>query len=446
MAEKKEGRFCIVPFIQLNTRGQGNLRVCCSISGLPHGIPKVGTIDDVNAGNTGDVFDLRQDAIEEVWDSEFMRDFRMKMIRGEYVKNCEFCYRLEDRGINSKRVNRNRRFIKSHNHVVEEARNREGKVSDNPVWWELRFSTKCNLTCRMCTPALSTRILKEYKSHPEKLTAEMTGEVEMAENLLAGGHLGESEFFRNQLEPFMEEARYLEMRGGEVLVDAEAIRFLEGLSLEKAWAKNMHLDLSSNIVTLSDRHIEIFNGFKSGTLKCSVDGFAEEDEYIRYPSKWSDIISSFWKMRNLHKNWRRVVQTTLSAYQVCSVERLLWFLDEFVQESQSEFIFSFTMVRDTPHLDPEIIPFELRRQAARRVEEFREKSYLCNRSPNREINNSLVKGLSQGMIRSQEPRGKADLEAFRSHTRALDRMRGQRVEQVFPHLAPLFEDLADLPT
>ncbi|MCB0384349.1 MAG: hypothetical protein KDD43_03075, partial [Bdellovibrionales bacterium] len=67
MSEIKKGRFCVVPFVQLNTRGQGNLRVCCSISGIPHGIPKNGTIIDVNAGRTGgpgDTFDLRKDSID----------------------------------------------------------------------------------------------------------------------------------------------------------------------------------------------------------------------------------------------------------------------------------------------------------------------------------------------------------------------------------------------
>ena len=32
--------FCVVPFVQLNTRGKGDARVCCSITGIQRGIPK----------------------------------------------------------------------------------------------------------------------------------------------------------------------------------------------------------------------------------------------------------------------------------------------------------------------------------------------------------------------------------------------------------------------
>ncbi|MCB0366045.1 MAG: twitch domain-containing radical SAM protein [Bdellovibrionales bacterium] len=440
MSDNKKGRFCIVPFIQLNTRGQGNLRVCCSISGIPHGIPKNGTIIDVNEGRTGgpgDTFDLRKDSIDEVWNCEFMRDFRLRMARKEYLSNCEHCYRLEDRGVDSKRVNRNNKFAAKFQSVVDEALANDGQISTHPIWWELRFSTKCNLSCRMCTPALSTRMLQEYKAKADQLTPEMRGEMEMATALVADGHLGESQYFRDQLQPYMEKARFLEMRGGEVLVDPEAIDFLRDLSLKKKWAANMHLDLSSNIVTLNEEHIEIFNGFNSGTIKCSVDAFAEENEYIRFPSKWTDTVQGLRKLKGLHSRWSKVLQATLSAYQVCTIDRLLWFLDEFVQESGIEMTFSFTMVRDTPHLDPELIPLEMRKAAAHKVEVFLEKSYLCSRSPHRDENRRMVRSLAQGLLQSEELRNSSDLKAFVDHTRALDQMRSQSVLSVFPHLEPL---------
>lgn len=283
-------------------------------------------------------------------------------------------------------------------------------------------------------------MLQEYKSKQALLTPEMRGELEMASLLVADGHLGESEFFRKQLQGYVREARFLEMRGGEVLVDPEAMEFLRDLSLEKKWAAQMHLDLSSNIVTLNQGHIEVFNGFKSGTIKCSVDGFAEENEYIRHPSKWEDILAALKQLKGLHSGWNKVLQATLSAYQVCTIDRLLWFLDDFVQANGFEMTFSFTMVRDTPHLDPEIIPLEMRKESAQRVESFLATSYLCTRSPNKEENRKMIRSLATGMLQSDEARGSEALRAFVAHTRALDKMRGQSVASVFPHLGPLFID------
>ena len=78
--------FCVVPFVQLNTRGKGDVRVCCSIEGLNYGIPKNLTIDDVNkthedntySPNIDTHFNLGHDSIDELWNSKFMKDFRMK--------------------------------------------------------------------------------------------------------------------------------------------------------------------------------------------------------------------------------------------------------------------------------------------------------------------------------------------------------------------------------
>ena len=62
--------FCAVPFVQLNTRGKGNARVCCSIGGLDYGIPKELTIDQLSPDNYNaktDVYNLGTDKIEALW-------------------------------------------------------------------------------------------------------------------------------------------------------------------------------------------------------------------------------------------------------------------------------------------------------------------------------------------------------------------------------------------
>ena len=84
--------FCVVPFVQLNTRGKGNARVCCSIGGLDYGIPKDYTVDQLNPENYNSktkVYNLGTDKIEDMWNSKFMKDFRMKMLNNEHIPNCE---------------------------------------------------------------------------------------------------------------------------------------------------------------------------------------------------------------------------------------------------------------------------------------------------------------------------------------------------------------------
>ena len=64
----KEENFCIVPFVQLNTRGKGDARVCCSIEGIDFGIPKEMTLDEITPdtySSDTNVYNLSKDKIEE---------------------------------------------------------------------------------------------------------------------------------------------------------------------------------------------------------------------------------------------------------------------------------------------------------------------------------------------------------------------------------------------
>jgi hypothetical protein len=87
-----DDNFCVVPFVQLNTRGKGDARVCCSITGIDRGIPKELNIDELTSENytaNTSVYNLQNDSIADLWNSEFMKNFRMKMLNGEHIPACE---------------------------------------------------------------------------------------------------------------------------------------------------------------------------------------------------------------------------------------------------------------------------------------------------------------------------------------------------------------------
>jgi MoaA/NifB/PqqE/SkfB family radical SAM enzyme len=438
--ENNKARFCISPFVALNTRGQGNPRVCCSINGLLAGVPKNALIDDVNAGRkigSKDVFNLTSDSIESFWNSAFMRDFRMKMIRGEYIKNCQHCHALEDKGMSSKRLSKNSKYLARSKELIEDTKRNNGKVTKPPVWWEIRLSTICNLACRMCSPFLSSRILSELRTNRDRIPQSQVNRIKKAEETAELGDLGKSVFFREQVNQSLADIETLEMRGGEVLSDPEAMRFLESVS-QNAAAKNIHFDLSSNITLLKDKQIEMFNNFKGGHLRCSIDGYAEENEYIRHGSNWNIIIENLKRTKKLHSGWYRVIQTTLTAYQILTIDRLVKFIDEFCEKEEIELFFGFSTVRETPYLVHELIPLEFRLETLERIDAFIPLSYLCNRAPKKELHRVYFENV-RGALKSTFRPSYSDHEAFRSYTKSLDTIRQQNVLQVFPHLHFLFE-------
>lgn len=429
----------MAPFVALNTRGHGNARVCCSIIGMLHGIPRQGTLHDLPEDQSlprGDVFNLKRDSVEDVWNSDFMRDLRMKMIRGEYVPNCSHCHSLEDKGLSSKRLSKNKTHAERRAALVAEAEANEGRLETRPSWWEVRLSTKCNLACRMCSPYLSSRIHAEYKAHFGEIDERKKRAVRNVDLELQDGYLGDSEFFLRQMEQNVQHIRHLEMRGGEVLVDEKAMDFLCRLTARTEVARQIHFDISTNLTLFTADTARLFNRFSGGHLRCSIDAFGSENDYIRHPAVWSKLERNLDLTRQLHKGWVRIVACTLQAYQVCTIDRLLRYFDDFNRSQAAEFFFGFTTIREVPFLALEVVPLAMREQAAKKVREFQGTSYMCNESPAKGIHSMIIENLIKALVNPSpvEPRRYAE---FRAHTRLLDRLRGQDVLKVFPHLAPL---------
>ena len=369
-------RFCVVPFVQLNTRGKGDARVCCSIDGLNYGIPKSLTLDECNDetynGKTTDVFNLQNDDISDLWNSDFMKDFRLKMLAGEYIPNCEFCYRMENSGLSSKRLGKNRIFLEKALPFLQDYANANGHVDKMPQWWEIRLITKCNLSCIMCAPSLSTMMYKEYaKWKKQGIGSQYTdGALAIAQDS-GEEFLSKSEFFRDQVTSNLQHVLYMEFRGGEVFADKESIDFIEAIS-ETEYAAGITLDISTNATLLTDRVINILNKFKGGKLRLSIDAYKEDDEWIRYHTDWDAVMSSMDTMDNLHEGWIFLTQTTVQLLNCLTLDKLIVFFNDYIIAKQDKrFFLGFTSVRGKDWLRHEMVPLKLREEAVAKLNELR---------------------------------------------------------------------------
>lgn len=373
--------FCVVPFVQLNTRGKGDARVCCSIDGLNYGIPKDRTIDTVNAGeydSNTPVFNLGEDNITELWNSLFMKDFRMKMINGERIPNCEFCHRMESQGLTSKRLTKNKKFFNKVEPLIEKYKQAKGYVDVMPQWWEIRLSTKCNLSCIMCAPSLSSMMYKEYAKWEQEGTASpyMSGALAIAKDS-GEEYLSKSEFFKEQVMSNLEHAVFMEFRGGEVFADRESIEFIRTIA-ETEHAKNITLDISTNATLITKDVIDILNKFKGGMLRFSIDAFKEEDELIRYHTNWNDMVACMKRCKSLKSAWRFLTQTTVQSANCTTLHKLIEFFDNFIKDEQlNRFHLGFTTVRGKDWMRHEMIPNSLRNDAIKKLEDLKTSLYIC---------------------------------------------------------------------
>jgi sulfatase maturation enzyme AslB (radical SAM superfamily) len=395
--------FCAVPFVQLNTRGKGNARVCCSIGGLDYGIPKELTIDQLSPDNYNaktDVYNLGTDKIEALWNSKFMRDFRMKMLNGEKISNCEFCHRMEASGLTSKRLSKNKTFLKKTEPLLPKYEETGGIVDIPPQWWEIRLSTKCNLSCIMCAPGLSTMMFNEFKKWEKQgnITQHMSGSLQIAKDS-GEEYLSKSTYFLEQLRENLQHVLFMEFRGGEVFADKHSVDFIEEISLTE-YAKNIKLDISTNATILTEKILTILNRFKGGKLRYSIDAYKEKDELIRYHTNWDTVVENMYRANKLLKpSWIFWSQTTMQFANCMYMDELVKFFDDFVKETQSNrFYIGFTTVRAKDWLRHENVPLEERQKQIEILKEFMKTSYLCNESVNKDWHiksmNQLISALS----------------------------------------------------
>ena len=390
--------FCVVPFVQLNTRGKGDARVCCSIDGLDYGIPKELTLDQVNEetynGKTTPVFNLQYDDISDLWNSDFMRDFRMKMLNGEKIKNCEFCYRMENSGLSSKRLGKNKLFLDKAMPFLQDYFDKKGYVDKMPQWWEIRLSTKCNLSCIMCAPSLSTMMYKEYAQWRKKgIGSDYTaGALAVAEK--AGEEfLSKSEFFREQINKNLEHVVFMEFRGGEVFADKESIDFIDSIS-QTDYASGITLDISTNATLLTKRVIKILNRFKGGKLRLSIDAYKEEDEYIRYHTDWDAVMKSMEVMDGLHDGWMFLTQTTVQFLNCLTLDRLVYFFNDYIISKQDKrFFLGFTSVRGKDWLRHEMVPNHLRDKAIGKLRKLKKELPIFQ--PDWDTSTRMLYGIDQ---------------------------------------------------
>lgn len=154
--------FCPLPWIHMATRPNGDVRVCCTANASGAGVE-----DNKTAGlvkKDGIAMNLRDHTIEEVWNSEHMRNTRLEMLNGEIPISCTKCFEEESKGVVSKRQWETREWEnKIDIESIVEKTQEDGSLEVDIPYFDLRLGNVCNLKCVMCSPHDSSSWIKDWK-------------------------------------------------------------------------------------------------------------------------------------------------------------------------------------------------------------------------------------------------------------------------------------------
>ena len=279
---RKNPSFCIFPFIEMLVN-YDHTTVCCRSS------RPITRLEDLR--------DFRTDPGYQA--------IRSKMLAGEPVpEHCASCYRLEDLGITSARQQETvewaqRLGLKTVEDLV---------TTDQPVYYEVRASNKCNLQCRMCEPESSHLIEREYRRI----------------GLIAKSQPTRQKYKHGFDIIDFDKVCKIYVAGGEPTVMKEFYAFLQQC-IDRG-RTHVELLVNTNGTNIGTRLKSLLEHFHNLQFIFSIDGYDRLNHYIRWPSRWTDIVDNW---RELRARGHKVhVNTTVSIYNIASLHHLYRFIDD----------------------------------------------------------------------------------------------------------------------
>lgn len=389
--------FCPLPWIHLATRPNGDVRMCCTANASG-----AGEIDDKRAGlvkQDGVEMNLRSHTIEEVWNSKFMKDTRLDMLNNKIPDSCKKCFIEESNGIISKRqweteVWSNRIDIDS---VVKNT-SADGSLPVSIPYFDLRLGNTCQLKCIMCSPHDSSSWIKDWKQQYPKYTVFELKQDQIWNKSYDYTWYQKSSFL-DTMRAQTHNIKELYFAGGEPLLIPEHYKILEYM-IETGSAKNCILRYNSNGVDLPSKLFDLWKYFRLVKFNFSIDAFGDKNDYIRYPSKWNNIVQNLHILDETNDNVIINIATAVQLLNICYLTELAeWKINKkFKKINLSPHgggIIGTHLVYFPSYLNIRVLPNHIKNIAEKRINDF-----IDSQLENIEFNNqSFGKQRWQGIIK-----------------------------------------------
>jgi sulfatase maturation enzyme AslB (radical SAM superfamily) len=223
--------------------------------------------------------------------SESYRKARLEVLDGKKPKACMRCYSEEAKGMASKRLEEIKNYPEYTVGVARDATESDGSMKDVQLEFvELRLGNVCNVACRTCNPASSSKWRNDYDKLQKKTTFTLT-----TYDTMEGFRWPEREGFWDDLLQHCDNVKTFYINGGEPTLIKEHFRFLE--RLVELGKTDIKLWYNINMTNMNDKVIDLWKKFDHVKVSCSIDDLGDRNHYIRYPTKWNDVEKNFLRLK-----------------------------------------------------------------------------------------------------------------------------------------------------
>ena len=348
--------FCIYPFYNINSNTDGSVKLCCNIRDNSH-VKK----------NDGTEYNLGKDSIDEIWNSDYLKNTRSKMLAGEKVNDCKDCYRHEELSGSSSRTQSNKQYL--HNPKILKAVNDfiiTHKVSIthlNSV--ELRLGNVCNLACNSCWGYSSSRVNDERMKilKQEDVTSKYrvlwSSELSIPDDI---NKWYKNSVYKANIETIAMNLERVYITGGEPTLIKENRTLLQNLI--DSGNTNCFISFTTNGTTSDGELLDLLRHFTTSEIQISLDGIENQANYIRYPINWIEFNENVDKLSSM-SNVKIVFYTVVSAYNLFSIIDILNYVDSLAVQRPISW---YPIFLDNPSfLRTHIWPLNVRKNAIEKI-------------------------------------------------------------------------------
>jgi MoaA/NifB/PqqE/SkfB family radical SAM enzyme len=425
--------FCTIPFVSMMVNTDSTMRPCC--------VMKRGQSNLIKDDGTPATI---KDSFKEVWNSSTMKNIRLEMISGKKISGCDVCYLQEESGRKSNRQHANVEWSNNLGtdyiyKLIDQAVLRNGALDYSIAYLDLRLGNLCNLKCRMCSPYNSSQIVKEHQ-HLEKTNKEYQVMYDSTfgkfnPEFLKTQPLFEQDILWDQVIDLIPNLKKVYMTGGEPTLIENNFRFME--ECIKQNRKDITLFFNTNCTNVNKKFTELISQFDRVCINASVDGVGLMNDYIRAPSKWSQIsinIERLAQMPNVHLG----ITPTVQVYNAFDLVNILNWVDELNIKYNKHIFVDFLINIFPEFLKVNVMTEDMMKQALDQLVEYKN-TKLHKRSPELTVNS--IEGIIGLLNNNKRPDNWSEqLKKLKIYTNSLDKERVQDINLINSDLARLINE------
>lgn len=355
---------CAAAWTHTYVSPQGERRLCCASRERPSFQRQYLDADEkmlVAPKDPHFKFDPERPNLKEHWNSEYMKDIRKRMLKGEKIDQCQVC---NDQVLN---LHTYRKYFNEtlFPHKIDEiiANTREdGHYDKLPISYDYRVSNLCNFKCRMCGEQLSSSWEAEKKKHEtqdyvkdpwleptnRKRIANFQKDVLEKELLEAVANETIEEIYWVGGEPLMWDIHWEVMQKLVISGHCKDVTIRYNTNLHRTsggWGnRNTHGLIPKEIKWNNVYLYNILHKFKSVNICASIDGVGDVGEYIREGLVWKDWLKNFKEglfLIDRFGNDALVFDVTLTTPGLFDLKRLFDTVTELDVKSYFKFTYAF---------------------------------------------------------------------------------------------------------